>query len=517
MRLLWFFTVLCVIFGLLYRLLPVALGPDWLARFFITEDGYLMLTVARNLADGAGLSVSDGEIATNGVQPLGTFLYALPYLATGGDKVTSLVGVILIMALVSVFALFAIRAFAARSLAGLAEGPIWAWMVAALWFLGPLMLFHSMNALETGLATLAVVALLLWFGNLCEAQRPFTVAERIVLGLLSGLVFLARIDCAFLVTAIFAVHFARCLLTGGGLGRALRDLTLPGLISLAMATPWLVYNKVGFGSIMPISGTAQSLTAEFGQNLGLLPAKLFETMFPMLPIPGALESALPVQVICGLSVVGVLVVFAGLSWSRRRPFHAALLAYGLYGVAIAFYYGALFGAPHFLSRYLAPLGPLLIIAAITVALTLFERVSRHGPAITGALSAASLVLCIALLGVKLAGGLKQGHFQVVEWVDENVPDDVWVGAVQTGTLGYWHDRTINLDGKVNPEALAAIKAQGSVLDYVVDSPITYLADWSGIAGWVDNPRFAEAFELLVMDEDRNLGVLRRRDSDPVGS
>jgi hypothetical protein len=85
--------VACLAAGVLYRLFPLAAGETALTRFFVTEDGYLMLTVARNLAIGYGLTVSDGTIATNGFQPLATFLFALPYWATGGDKVASLLGV----------------------------------------------------------------------------------------------------------------------------------------------------------------------------------------------------------------------------------------------------------------------------------------------------------------------------------------------------------------------------------------------------------------------------------------
>ena len=111
-RLLSGLVVACLIFGLLYRLHPLALGGDSIAQFFITEDGYLMLTVARNFAIGNGLSVSNALIATNGVQPLTTFLYAIPYWFTGGEKLTSLVGVILILTAISVFAAWAIARYA---------------------------------------------------------------------------------------------------------------------------------------------------------------------------------------------------------------------------------------------------------------------------------------------------------------------------------------------------------------------------------------------------------------------
>lgn len=106
-----------------------------------------------------------------------------------------------------------------------------------------------------------------------------------------------------------------------------------------------------------------------------------------------------------------------------------------------------------------------------------------------------------------------GHKQVVDWVQKNVDERQWVGAVQTGTLGYFHDRTINLDGKVNPTALRANIERGQVLTYVLDdTPINYLVDWVGLAGWAtmtSEPRFGKAFSVVVVDEAANLAALRR--------
>jgi hypothetical protein len=112
----------------------------------------------------------------------------------------------------------------------------------------------------------------------------------------------------------------------------------------------------------------------------------------------------------------------------------------------------------------------------------------------------------------LPGADGQGHFQVVDWVEANVPDSAWIGAVQTGTLGYWHDRTINLDGKVNPEALAVLRREGHVLNYVRESEIQFLVDWEGIATWIERDGFGEVFEVLAHDSDANLAALRRREA-----
>ncbi len=193
-----------------------------------------------------------------------------------------------------------------------------------------------------------------------------------------------------------------------------------------------------------------------------------------------------------------------------------MATYTAFAVIMSVYYGLYFGAGWFLSRYLAPVAPLLIIAMFYTALLITTRITPKlvGGLMTGA-ALASLALSTALLIRYHVPGVKeQGHFQVVDWVDENIEPETWLGAVQTGTLGYWHDRTINLDGKVNPAALNALLTEGNVLNYVLESPAQYLVDWWGIVTWITDPKpehdaLRAEFEVLVDDPERNLGALKR--------
>jgi hypothetical protein len=119
----------------------------------------------------------------------------------------------------------------------------------------------------------------------------------------------------------------------------------------------------------------------------------------------------------------------------------------------------------------------------------------------------------ALSASTWVNGKTHMHRPAVDWIARNVLEQQWVGAVQTGTVGYFHDRTINLDGKVNPLALHTLVRHGHVLDYVVDSDIDFIVDWAGMADWIDradlSPRFAREFTVVLKDEQQNLGVLRR--------
>ncbi len=57
---------------------------------------------------------------------------------------------------------------------------------------------------------------------------------------------------------------------------------------------------------------------------------------------------------------------------------------------------------------------------------------------------------------------------------EYVPAGERVAAGQTGTLGYFRDDVVNLDGKVNVEAL---KYQTHMWDYLREQNIRYFIDW----------------------------------------
>lgn len=511
--------ILSLVLATLYRLYPIVLGPEVLREAFMTEDGYLMLTIARNMAIGMGMSVSDGTIASNGVQPLATFIFAVPYLLTDGDKVLGVTGVQLISAVIAMIGIFTVRAFTRLVLSQQDERPIWPWLLTAIWFASPLLLVHTMNGLETGLYTVMLTLTLVIFGKVLMRPDPDSLRLPLLLGIAGGVTFLARNDAVFLLFSIFGVWFIyEVAVARRGLWAALRLIIPSGLLIVIISAPWMIFNYINFGSIVPVSGTAQALSGGFAKNAAVLPAILFEYAFPMLPVPIGVQGIPAFQYSAVAIVVLVLTVFMIQTWRRGTNVRFVVLAYLLYAIAMSAYYGFYFGAGWFLSRYLSPLAPLLTVATFSVVYSLVTMLIKpRSKEIMRGLGVVSLLLSFALLGRFLIPGVKeQGHFQVVDWVTQNVNEETWVGAVQTGTVGYWHDRTINLDGKVNPAALEALLEKGHVLDYVLETPIIYLADWHGISAWVtdemaaNNSLFAEQFSLLVHEPENNLSVLKRQ-------
>ncbi|MGG7568586.1 hypothetical protein ACQ5SO_20725 [Rhodovulum sp. DZ06] len=502
-----------ILVGMALRLYPLAMGPEGAAWVYMTEDGYLMATVARNMAIGLGMSVSEGTIQTNGVQPLMTFVQAACFALAGGDKGAGLMLVHLANAVISAGAIALVYLFARRALAAFSASPVFALFPAALWACGPLLVYHSMNGLETGLYHLSILAAMLLFGRLAALERETTTAERIALGALLGICFLSRNDAVFLVLAVLITRAVQTAVQGRPWKALAREGATAGAAALVFAAPWLVYNKVNFGSIVPISGSAQSTNTELGQNLRGLPTTLFEHMAPMFPVPGKIGQE-PV-LLWGMTAVIALVVLAYVALAlRRRALGADMAAWLLFIAMLSGYYGLFFGAGHFLSRYTSPGAIPLMIALTAVAVAAARAIGRDGAEKALKLAAVGCVLLAAALTARASvfGAHAQGHRQVVEWAAANVADDTWAAAVQTGTLGFWHDRTINLDGKVNPAALKARIEEGDVFNYLVaEERIEVLVDWANLCSWLDgrNAAFAAAFEQVAYDRKANLCAIRR--------
>jgi len=506
--------------GFVTRVAPLFNFGGRLLRQFPTEDGYLMLTIARNLSLGRGMSTAAGTIPTNGTQPLFNFIEAFGFLLSGGNRFGGVAIALAIQVLVSLMAAAVLFVLALKVL----ERRTLNWQVAALatgvWYSSSIAIPHTMNCLETGFYTLMVLlTMLVWFKDETEFDRDQFSWGVIKIGGLMGLTFWARNDAAFMIAAITSTH----TLVGFWQGRKqfirrLVEAIVMGLTSIVVASPWLIYNKLNFGSIVPISGTAQSYFSVFGSNLSLAPIKLFEYLTVVLPIPMSLETNLLVI----LGTLAIVVLYFGLvalvavhmTVHERTLLCAVAIMAGL----LLVYYGLLFGAPHFLGRYLFPLSPFLALFTSAMVVYLVHQFSgiRWFRQLVPIAAVFLILLQVGLNARIYRLGTNHAHFQVVAWVKKNVSTQEWVGAVQTGTLGFFHDRTVNLDGKVNPQALEAKLAQ-SIPDYVNDKTfddqggrINYLADWVGIAQWSTLPPLDKTFEIIVKDPKKNLAVLKRK-------
>ena len=504
--------------GLISRLAPLLDQGGRLMRQFPTEDGFLMMTVARNLALGHGLSTSAGLIPTNGVQPLFTFIEALVFAAVGGDRRGGVILILLIGAILACVSGVLLRRLLAGLLADVPRGDEIAALAAALWFAAPLSVLHTMNGLETGLYVGCILAVLLAWVRGRSGTGDLSRRGAAGVGALLGFAFWARNDAIFLMAAVGLAHVLVPVSPAAGLARRLRRVLLMALVALAVSAPWPLYNLLVHGHPMPMSASSQMLEAARGGGLAGAATALFEYLFVIVPIPSAHESrALVVAAAVAACLVYLVVAMRGCARLAPRARSVAAAALMFLG-GLVLWYGVIHGAPWFIGRYLFPISPLATAAASAVCATTVFRLSGAARRRAAGRVLVGLVLALVLVANARTylNGPENRYMPIVDWVERHATPEDWVGSLQSGTLGFFHDRTVNLDGKVNPHALAA-RREGRAASYAADArlgdppaPITYIVDWTYIARWLEEPPVAEHYELLLLDRDADLAVLRRR-------
>jgi hypothetical protein len=516
-RVLMLLVAALLIVGAVSRIAPLFDQGERIFQQFPTEDGYLMLQIAHNIGIGKGMSIADGTIATNGTQPLTTLIWSAVFAAVDGAKKPGVAIILVVQMLFSAAAAFAIFRLGARLMRDWQYGTAAAALAAAVWYGSHLTARHTQNCLETGVYSFFVVTSVLLYLRAYD-QRPDAPQPWLWcagFGAWLGLAFLSRNDACFLILGVCVVHWLsgpRAMFV-----RRLQETIAIGAVSVAVASPWLIYNYVNFGHLMPISGVAESLHAEFAENLIQWPAPMAEYVLLIFGIPTAFETEWwAIVVFLGVVACGIgayAVVFA----KSEKRVRAIMAIGGLYALGLGFFYALFFGVGFFMNRYLFPLSTLTAILWAVVLISIWKRIPqqqmRHFA--TMAVAVAVLALVAGQNVRSYLKGAKHLHWQVVQWVGENVSDETWVGAIQTGTLGFFHDRTINLDGKTNPHALERRKL-GEIPGYVVESEIMYLADWAGnpetgIVSWLRlYPQLGAEFEVIVEDYKKNLAVLGRK-------
>jgi hypothetical protein len=432
----------------------------------LTEDGYYALSVSRQLALGHGITV-DGEHPTNGIQPLFAFLLVPVYLAFGCDRFTSLRGVLAVHWIVHLSTALVLASIVRTSLRskGAERSEIGFWTTALLWLTSRFVLFQNYNGLETGLVLLLYVV----------AWRLYQIGwfagwKVIGLGGVLGMLVLARIDATFLVLSLTV--FEALDRTTSWASRARRILGI-GLIAFVVSLPWWLYNLLEFGSLMPSSGTAQSEPFTWGHFRPMV-RNLLLVLSPYVHARFSAESAQMILQACLIVILGRRLLRAGLGdvWRSRsvRMGCAILVSSGL----LCLYYLAYSGATYFYGRYLSP----LMVVSVPLAAIAMASMEARGDLLRSLASCGVVVLLVFTVTSEhllSEGSTSPFYDDQLGLIQAYVPSSETVSAGQSGTIGYFRDRVVNLDGKVNAEAL---KHRHDAWKYLEEKSIVWYCDSS---------------------------------------
>lgn len=466
----------------------LALRPhDRLPEYPLTEDAYYSLAVARNIALGNGVT-ADGASLTNGFQPLFTFLCVPGFVAVKGDRYLALRYVLLVSLLLYV----ATGCLVAAAVRGLAETMAPEeqrkvfWTVVVL-YIGSITAFvNHFNGLETG-ALLFCYALAWRYYQIGPMEALRGMAW---LGGILGLAVLARID-ALLLAATLAVVV---IVSGEKFSVRIRLLRAVILMTatLAVSSPWWLYNRIWFGSFIPTSGRITELWAVSPDRVKWALFVVLRSVFPVHPASLAwIGDAARFIALAAAATLLVHYMRNAQSSATPAPFRRTVefgIGYGLFLLVLVVAYTSYSGAAYFYGRYFAPVIVFSSICLGYVFVRLYRRVGLITPVATSLLAGAmiSYVSLIHLGEITSQMGRSISFNEQYRLVVEHTPEQDHVAASQSGTLGYFRDRVVNLDGKVNFEAFKLRGRNEEVRRYLAEKGVKWFCD-QGHAALGDDP------------------------------
>lgn len=457
---------------------------DRIADKPLTEDGYYALTVARSVAQGRGVTI-DGEVLTNGFQPLYTFLSVPAFWMAGADRYLALRWLTLIHAVIWLGAAVVLGLVVRDAFSSPQEDGRSLYWLTVLLYLGSLYVLElHFNGLETG--TLLLVYALA--ARRYQVRRRTSAMALAAFGVVLGLLVLTRIDAVFFVAVVVAfLVFSRPREVAAVRGPT--AALVVGSTAMIVSLPWWAYNVLGFGTMMPSSGASQQSFALSLNRFWRAATALTQVTMPWVPVQHLIELdwrfvwATPAAAVVLLAAAVGAVAAARGDLARRDDGRArrAMQFAGMLGVTMAALvptYVLLFGSTHFYSRYFAP----LLLPAVALAAVTLRRWQQRQAALVPGLAVLLTGSIVASVAAMHTGRVFRGNEFLrhqLPLARERVPEEALLAAGQTGTLGFFRDAVLNLDGKVNPQALPF---QRRMSEYLDRRGVCWFVDWSS---WVE--------------------------------
>jgi len=478
-----------VLFTFLTRIALAFRPQEKLTERPYQDDGYYALTCGYQLAAGHGYSI-DGIHPTNGVQPLIIPLYALFFQLSNFDKWLGVRLTFILVALLDsfcVYALYRLSHLLKRDSSPPKNKILRAEILAPLlWaFLFQNLLLNACG-LETGLYGTLIISSLWCYTHLRRNEVhgiPSGTIRWIFFGIVLGLMVLARIDGAIIVVCFAATDFFSRNIP---FSKKILPSVIFCSVALLISSPWWIYNYSAFGSIMPISGQSEALGADRLTSFIAGIRAIDFILLTVIYIPYKMGDAFNVL---------LLLFFANVMFAANRQyrifnelkqqFFLLPLVPLLIGSAIlVIFYVGFFGAPFFLGRYFHPLRILwLLFLSMSVPILIrhiiqfYHKFSFYRKPILIVssmmfLGAAAFNITSYILNFTTTKSSQAYHFG--SWALSHPEEKI--GLSSSGTAEFMADNIVNLDGKVNFEALKARK-QNTLGEYIVRSGITILTDW----------------------------------------
>ena len=437
--------------------LALAAALMWPVRGYLTDDTFIHLQDARNLAEGRGYVFNPGERVYGSTSPLWVALIA-DGIALGLDGLWTAraLGALATLGSVVLFMQLMRRTLRLPELRCLAT---------IVWAAHPWMIRWSLSGMETPLAVALVLA-----GFVAFTEGKQWGSRPVRTGALWSLAALTRPEAVFLLLLWF-VFLVIDTDSREGVRRLIAGLLPPALIYGG----WLLVARLYFGTFWP-----NTLSAKVAGGVGW--EYVFDTLARQVKIVGASDAVLGGALIAALAFGGARM------WPSRPQAQRLLPWVWVFAVPVLY---VMRGVP-VLSRYLLPLLPVLAWLSWRSVERWWAGEDptpdlRRGAAVLG-IALATLALVQGLLLYSNAvlpqvrsfsAGLRQSLVPWGEWFQAHTRPGDTIAAPDIGALGYYgRRRVLDLAGLVSPRIVPLLERE---------SPEDLVANFSFAA--IERPQF----------------------------
>jgi hypothetical protein len=422
------------------------------------DDAAYYFKIAENASAGGGLTF-DGINRTNGFQPLWLAALVPVYRVYHGTPETMCRIVLVLQLAILALAALLLNATLARFFSRRTV------LVSLLLFLF-VVFVSAANGMESGVLVF-FLALAFYAGARMDVFGRHDPKRELLFGILLGLVVLSRLDMIFLPLVVVAASFVGALRARDERrARFVRTLCI-GAGAAAVVLPYLVYNKMSFGAVMPISG-------------------LLKSSFPRLSDPAYALSTLGKWGLAGLLIAAVYAAYALARFRSRRSgadglryYRSAMTAMAC-AILLHFVHALLFMKWAVFSWHYVPYVLFGAVAVCEPVERLLAPAGSKRPRAMYWIVVATIVLagCTAVfrgLSRPFAGDWRIAAYAAARWARENTGADAVFAMKDAGNFAYFSERrVVNLDGVVNNLEYQAALKERSLRGYLAIKGVDYL-------------------------------------------
>ncbi|OGO18443.1 MAG: hypothetical protein A2Z14_03605 [Chloroflexi bacterium RBG_16_48_8] len=503
-----FGLVFLLVIGFALRLFVAWQPVPVLLEKNLPDDSYYYFLIAKNTAQLGNVSV-DGINQTNGFHPLWA-LFLIPIFGSSSMPNDLHIHLALTLGgLLDVIAIWAISQITKK----LGKDESFAILAGCLYAFNPFVVLQATNGLETSLAMATLM--LFWLRFLYWLEGRSTKWKDVGIGLLTGLVLLARSDNAFFLGFAFLTALLHL-----GVKEFIRRAVILGLVVIIVVGPWMIWGKISVGSWIQESGLAvpyairERFAAGGGSTFSDLLSEAFQNLLYKAFWLHGDPTGLPF--IIGLVIWPLIILGLIKRWREEDSHQEKLLL-----IPFIFGCGAMILFHAGLRWYARPwyFVPTAALFSISFSILLLRRIQWNRLSF---LLTALLMGYFTLSGYVLWGpGLypwQRDMYASALWIRENIQSDEVVGSFNSGIYAYYSNhRVVNLDGVANHQAYQAIK-DSNILKYLQENGITKLVDYDhairneyALFMGPGYPADLEEIAVLGGDIQHPLGLLRAYD------